>query len=96
MGRIEHGYLVRPECKAEIQRSPWEYFSRLYFDTITHYLPALEYLIRTAGVAHVLMGSDYPYDMGDEDPVASVMNLAIPEKDKKRILGGNLYSLLGI
>ncbi len=96
MGRIEHGYLVRPECKAEIQRSPWEYFRRIYFDTITHYPPALEYLIRTAGSERVLMGSDYPYDMGDEDPVASVRNLSIPETDKKKILGENLSRLLGI
>jgi len=96
MGRIHHGYLVRPECKGEIQRSPWEYFTRLYFDTITHYPPALEYLIRTAGSEHVLMGSDYPYDMGDEDPVAFVRDLSIPETDKKKILGENLCRLLRI
>lgn len=96
MGRIHHGYVVRPECKGGIQRSPWEYFGRLYFDTITHYPPALEYLVRTAGSEHVLMGSDYPYDMGDEDPVASVQGLSIPEVDKKKILGGNLRRLLGM
>ena len=96
MGRIHHGYVIRPECKGEIKRSPWEYFRRLYFDTITHYAPALEYLVRTAGSEHVLMGSDYPYDMGDEDPVGSVNNLSIPEADKKKILGGNLIRLLGI
>ena len=95
MGRIHHGYLVRPECRGEIQRSPWEYFKRLYFDTITHYPPALEYLVRTAGSEHVLMGSDYPYDMGDEEPVATVQNLTIPEVDKRKILGGNLMRLLG-
>ncbi|MFB0506433.1 MAG: amidohydrolase family protein, partial [Thermodesulfobacteriota bacterium] len=96
MGRIHHGYVVRPECRGEIQRSPWEYFQRLYFDTITHYLPALEYLVKTVGSEHVLMGSDYPYDMGDEDPVASVQSLSIPEFDKKKILGENLRRLLGM
>jgi aminocarboxymuconate-semialdehyde decarboxylase len=96
MGRIHHGYVVRPECKDEIQRSPWEYFKRLYFDTITHYTPALEYLVRTAGSDHVLMGSDYPYDMGDEDPVGFVQNLSVPEDDKRKILGGNLRRLLGM
>ncbi len=96
MGRIHHGYLVRPECKDEIKRSPWEYFGRLYFDTITHYLPALEYLVKTAGSDHVLMGTDYPYDMGDEDPVCFVSSLPIPEADKEKILGGNLRRLLGI
>lgn len=96
MGRIHHGYVVRPECKGEIQRSPWEYFKRLYFDTITHYTPALEYLVRTVGSDHVLMGSDYPYDMGDEDPVGFVRNLSVPEGDKRKILGGNLRRLLGM
>jgi len=96
MGRIQHGYMVRPECKAEIGRSPWEYFGRLYFDTITHHLPALEYLVTTAGSDHVLMGTDYPYDMGDEDPVGFVRSLSIPEADKEKILGGNLRRLLGM
>ncbi len=96
MGRIHHGYAVRPECKGDIQRSPWEYFRRLYFDTITHYPPALEYLIRTVGSEHVLMGSDYPYDMEDPAPVASVRNLSIPEADKKRILSENVARLLEI
>lgn len=96
IGRLHHGYMVRPECRGEIQRSPWEYFTRLYFDTITHYPPALEYLVRTAGSEHVFMGSDYPYDMGDENPVDFVRNLSVPEADKKKILGGNLSRLLGI
>ncbi len=96
MGRIHHGYVVRPECKDEIKRSPWEYFGHLYFDTITHYLPALEYLVKTAGSDHVLMGTDYPYDMGDEDPVGFVRSLSIPEAGKEKILGGNFRRLLGI
>ncbi len=95
MGRIHHGYVVRPECKDEIKRSPWEYFGRVYFDTITHYLPALEYLVKTAGSDHVLMGTDYPYDMGDEDPVGFVRSLSIPEADKEKILDGNIRRLLG-
>lgn len=96
MGRIHHGYAVRPECKDEIKRSPWEYFGRLYFDTITHHLPALEYLVKAAGSDHVLMGTDYPYDMGEEDPVGFVRSLSLPEADKEKILGGNLRELLGM
>jgi aminocarboxymuconate-semialdehyde decarboxylase len=96
MGRIHHGYVVRPECKHEISQSPWDYFSRLYFDTITHHPLALEYLIKVAGSDHVIMGSDYPYDMGDEAPVSFVESLPIPEADKTNILGGNLCNLFGI
>jgi mannose-6-phosphate isomerase-like protein (cupin superfamily) len=70
-GRLEHGYRVKPECRRKIPRPPSDYLNLLYFDTVTHYLPALEYLIRTAGVDNVLLGSDYPFDVRDSDPVNS-------------------------
>jgi aminocarboxymuconate-semialdehyde decarboxylase len=95
MGRIHHGYLVRPECKAEIGRSPWEYFGRLYFDTITHHLPALEYLVGTAGSDHVLMGTDYPYDMGDEDPVGFVRRKSWAETSEN-FLGSRINDVTGV
>ena len=96
MGRIQHGYMVRPECRKEIKRSPWEYFSNLYFDSITHHSPALEYLVKTAGSEHILMGSDYPYDMADEDPAGSIRKLSIAERDKEAILSRNIQKLLGL
>ncbi len=96
MGRIHHGHIVRPECRKEISRSPWDYFRNLYFDTINHDGPALEYLIQRSGSGQVLMGTDYPYDMAEQNPVGFVGSLSIPEADKKRILGENLQGILGI
>ena len=80
----------------EISRSPWDYFKNLYFDTITHDRSTLEYLIHVSGSGQVLMGTDYPYDMGDQDPVGFVGSLSIPEADKKKILGENLRGILGV
>jgi len=89
-GRLEHGYHVRPECKVIIKQPPSHYFPLLYFDTITHFPPALEYLITSAGADKVLMGTDYPYDMADSQPVLTVQNLEnISEEDKQLVLGGN-------
>ena len=96
MGRIHQGYIVRPECRKEISRPPWDYFRSLYFDTITHDRSTLEYLIHVSGSGQVLMGTDYPYDMAERDPVGFVSNLAIPEADKKKILGENLRGILGV
>jgi aminocarboxymuconate-semialdehyde decarboxylase len=96
-GRFEHGYQVRPECKERISKPPSEYFKLLHFDTVTHYDPALEYLIRTVGSDKVLMGSDYPADMADPDPVATLSRLEpIPSADKENIFGKNAARLLGL
>jgi aminocarboxymuconate-semialdehyde decarboxylase len=96
-GRLEHGYRVKPECRRKIPRPPSNYFRLLYFDTVTHDLPALEYLARTAGVEKVLMGSDYPFDVNDPDPVETVRLLESVSFDgKRKIWGENAAGLLGI
>lgn len=96
-GRWEHGYEVRAECREFIKKPPSEYFRLLSFDTITHYSPALEYLIKTVGSDHVLLGSDSPFDMADASPVATVERLdSISSVDKEKILGGNASRLLGL
>jgi aminocarboxymuconate-semialdehyde decarboxylase len=96
-GRFDHGYEVRPECKEKISKPPSEYFKLLYFDTVAHYEPALTYLIKSVDSKHVLLGSDYPADMADFHPVASVENLkTITNTDKRRVLGENAANLLKI
>jgi aminocarboxymuconate-semialdehyde decarboxylase len=97
IGRIEHGYEVRPEPKEKIHRPPREFLKNFYFDTITHNPDALRYLIAFAGSDHVLLGSDYPYDMGDPDPVGTVSGLkGIKAADRKKILRENAVSLFGL
>ena len=96
-GRWEHGYEVRPEGKLNISKPPSHYVSLLYFDTITHFPPALEYLISSVGADKVVMATDYPYDMGDATPVATVKSLKnVPDDDKEKILGGNVIRLFKI
>jgi aminocarboxymuconate-semialdehyde decarboxylase len=92
-GRWEHGYEVRPEGKVVIKHPPSHYLSHFYCDTITHFTPALEYLVSSFGVDRVVIGTDYPYDMGDETPVATVKKLNISAADKEKILGGNAKRL---
>lgn len=93
-GRWEHGFKVRPEGKVNISKPPSHYVSLLYFDTITHFAPALEYLISSVGAEKVVMGTDYPYDMADPQPVQTVTSLQhVSEDDKQKILGGNAACL---
>ena len=93
-GRWDHGYQVRAEGKVVIKHPPSHYIPLLYFDTITHFPPALEYLISSVGADKVVMGTDYPYDMGDTHPVQTVMSLPhVSDEDKQKILGGNAARL---
>jgi aminocarboxymuconate-semialdehyde decarboxylase len=96
VGRLDHGYQVRTKPKENITRLPSTYLRMFYYDTITHYGPALRYLIDLVGVDHVLLGSDYPFDMGYDRPVEFVDRLpGLSQLDRERILGSNALRLLG-
>jgi aminocarboxymuconate-semialdehyde decarboxylase len=96
IGRIEHGYKVRQETGASIQKSPSEYLKKIYFDTITHDPAALLFLISRMGGSRVLLGTDYPFDMGDRSSVSTLKALPIGPDEKESILGRNAATLLGI
>jgi aminocarboxymuconate-semialdehyde decarboxylase len=93
-GRWSHGWQVRGEPKVNIKEPPDAAIRRLYFDTILHGKPALQFLVDTFGAAHVLLGSDYPYDMGTLECVRQVRALSISEVDRATILGGLALDLL--
>jgi aminocarboxymuconate-semialdehyde decarboxylase len=94
-GRFDHGWQVRPEPKVKLDEPPSTYFRKLYFDTITHSKPALEYMVGEFGPDHVVLGTDYPYDMGLEDPNGLIDSLSAADAaGKDRIRGGNAAELL--
>jgi aminocarboxymuconate-semialdehyde decarboxylase len=94
-GRFQHGWEVREEPKAHIKEPPTKSISRLYYDTILHSKPTLEFLIGSVGPDRVLLGSDYPFDMGNLDCVARVRALDIAPQARDLILGGYARTLLG-
>ena len=94
-GRFVHAFDVRAEPKGRLQGSPKESLARLHYDTIVHSLRALEFLLATAGPERVLLGSDYPFDMGELDCVARVDALAIARTDRDAVLGRRANELLG-
>ena len=94
-GRFVHAFDVRAEPKARLQGSPEASLARLHYDTIVHSPRALEFLIATAGPERVLLGSDYPFDMGELDCVARVDALAISSTQRDAVLGRRANELLG-
>jgi aminocarboxymuconate-semialdehyde decarboxylase len=96
-GRSNHGHAVRPEAQAMAKQSPIEYLRRIWFDTLVYDPQSLRHLIDVVGVSQLVVGSDYPFDMGHNDPrglLAATPGLS--EAERAAILGGNARSLLGI
>ncbi|MBA1333614.1 MAG: hypothetical protein HPY66_0007 [Firmicutes bacterium] len=97
LGRLEHGFRVRKETKADIQRSPMSYIKdHVYFDTITHSKEALGFLIKTVGADNVFMGTDYPFDMCEMEPVNMIQELGLSKEEEEKILFGNACELFKI
>jgi len=94
-GRFLHGWHVRTEPKRNLSISPTDSLQRFYFDTIVHSREALEFLVGSTGAARVMLGSDYPFDMGTPDGVSQVRGLSIAAADQETILGGAARRLLG-
>jgi aminocarboxymuconate-semialdehyde decarboxylase len=95
--RMDHAHRARPDCRTVIKRPPSSYLAKMHFDTITFDKQMLRHMIDRFGPGHVLLGTDYPYDMGEEDPlglIGSVRGLKRAERDM--IEGGNAARLLKI
>jgi aminocarboxymuconate-semialdehyde decarboxylase len=92
--RFDHAYHVREDCREHISRPPSTYLHQLYFDTMVFDAEDLGALIARYGADHVLLGSDYPYDMGSDDPVAIVNRVDLDDKARAQVLGGNAARLL--
>ena len=95
-GRLDRGYRIQDSATAKISKPPSEYIKRLHFDTITHSSMALEYLVANFGAENVLLGSDYPYDMGDPEPVASLSQSKIGAAERALISSANACRVLAI
>jgi aminocarboxymuconate-semialdehyde decarboxylase len=94
--RWEHGWAVRPEPKKNVPVQPEGIARRFYYDTILHSAPVLEFMIAHVGADRVLLGSDYPYDMGMMDCVTHVRGLKISDADKDMILTKRAETLLKV
>jgi aminocarboxymuconate-semialdehyde decarboxylase len=95
--RMDHAWRARPDCRTVIHKLPSDYLKQMYFDTVVFDPKLLGRLIEQYGADHVLLGSDYPYDMGDDDPaglLAAVNGLAAA--DQALVLGGNAVRLFGL
>ncbi len=95
-GRMDHAAQARPDCCAHLKRMPSEYVGRMYFDTIVFDPEQLKYLVAKYGPDHILLGTDYPYDMGENDPIGFIESAGFDPDTVRAIMGANAGRLLGI
>ena len=95
-GRMDHAWGARSDCHGDLPHPPTSYLRKFYFDSVVFTPGQLEKLVETFGVDHVLMGTDYPFDMADYDPVGHVVSSKLDEAQIAAICGGNAKKLLGL
>jgi aminocarboxymuconate-semialdehyde decarboxylase len=97
IGRMDHAWKVRSEARVHAPQPPSAYLRRFHYDCIVYTEQALRYLIDTVGVDRVVFGTDWPYDMALDWPVAWIMAMeSLTTEEKDAILWKNLEQLLGI
>lgn len=97
IGRIEHGFRMRPDLVAtDNARNPREYFDRLYFDSCVHDPQALAYLLEVVGGDRVMLGTDYPFPLGEQEPGRGIEALGLDDARRARMFHGTALEWLGL
>jgi aminocarboxymuconate-semialdehyde decarboxylase len=95
VGRLAHGYAVRKEPHVNHASSPRDLLRRFYFDALTHDDKALAFLIEQVGADRVALGTDAPFDMGEDHPLARLEAVrGLSAADRDRVCGLNMLGLL--
>jgi aminocarboxymuconate-semialdehyde decarboxylase len=96
IGRIEHGFNVRPDLVAvDNEVNPKDYLGRFYLDSLVHDPEALEYLVKLVGEDKIVLGTDYPFPLGELAPGLLIENMPYSKAVKERLLGLNALNWLG-
>jgi aminocarboxymuconate-semialdehyde decarboxylase len=93
--RLTMGWERKPVAHTT-QLPPRELFNQLYYDTAVFDTVALTRLIEDVGPGHVLVGTDFPFDLADRDPVGTVAEVTLADEDRSLVLGRTAAKLLGI
>ena len=95
-GRLRHGWSAVAPAAARLREDPEASLRRLYYDTVVFDPDVLRELVAFAGADHVLLGTDYPFDMADARPAETVAAAGLRREAQAAVLGGNAARLLGL
>lgn len=95
VGRLDHGYRVRPESQG-CRHRPSSYLSRFWYDTVTHATRPLRFLVDLVGADQVVFGTDFPFDMAAGPFEEQVDGAGLDERERTLVAGGNAAGLFGL
>lgn len=93
--RLAHGWKLKPEIAERIGISPHEHARRLYYDTLVYDAHTLRFLIDSFGVRQLCIGTDFPFDIHEHQPVEAVAALKLSDGDVKLLHHDNAARFLG-
>jgi aminocarboxymuconate-semialdehyde decarboxylase len=95
LGRLDQGWAVRSGTRAaQAKKPPSGYLKNIYYDDMIYRVDALDYLRNLAGADHIMVGTDYPFLLGDWKAVEKIEALDCPDSEKELMLEGNAKRLL--
>jgi aminocarboxymuconate-semialdehyde decarboxylase len=96
LGRLENAWHRHPVAHGACQFPPSHYLNRFYVDSAVFDPSALQFLVATMGADQVMLGSDYPFPLGEESVGALIRGSQLSRPVKEKMLGGNARRFLGL
>jgi len=97
IGRIEHGFNVRPDlCAVDNNVNPREYLGKFYLDSLVHDKTMLKYLVDLMGEDKITLGSDYPFPLGEHKPGELIKSIGFEKTIEEKLLGTNALNWLDL
>lgn len=97
IGRIEHGFHVRPDLVAvDNPINPRSYLDKIYLDSLVHDPMMLDYLLKLMGPERIALGTDYPFPLGELEPGKLIASMPYTDEVKERLFSGTALEWLGL
>ena len=97
IGRLEHGFLARPDLVAHRNpHPPRNYLSRMYVDSLVHDAENLKYLLQLFGEKQIALGTDYPFPLGELKPGELITSLGLSAQTQQRLYSGTALEWLSL
>ena len=96
IGRIEHGFTVRPDLVAiDNVINPRDYIGKFWIDSLVHDAKALQFIVDVMGADKICLGSDYPFPLGEHHPGKLIEEMKFENGVKEKLLFKNAINWLG-
>lgn len=97
LGRIEHGFQVRPDlCAVDNDKNPRDYVGKFWLDSLVHDAAVLEYIVKLFGAEKIALGTDYPFPLGEEIAGSLIESMSFDETTKAELLHGAALKWLNL